>query len=243
MVRNRSQPVSNSNRVPKNWPRDVAYLAVPSYSKAVTTELLQSLNVAPSTSINPLSSTLLKSPSPIIHITPIENNAHPANGQYGLFAAQHLPPSSFITLYLGRVHTSAACDTDPASNYDLCLDRELGIGIDATHCGNEARFINDYRGIKAAGPNAEFRDVWVDVGNGKLERRIGVFVLGAGRSGRRVKGISKGEEVLVSYGKGFWGERRREEESGGGEEALVSWDTGNGNIEEVLGPPTGALEM
>ncbi|KAK5003104.1 hypothetical protein LTR60_006918, partial [Cryomyces antarcticus] len=41
--------------------------------------------------------------------------------------------------------------------------------------GNEARFINDDRGIKTAGPNAESRDVWVNVGNGKLERRIGVF--------------------------------------------------------------------
>jgi hypothetical protein len=80
--------------------------------------------------------------------------------------------------------------------------------------GNETRFINDYRGVSAAGPNAEFRDVLVDFGNGMLERRIGVFVLSGGKlkGGKRAKGIAKGGEILVSYGKGFWNERKRDEQ-------------------------------
>jgi len=116
-------------------------------------------------------------------------------------------PDSFIICYLGYVHSQE--DTDLSSDYDLSIDRELNIGIDATHMGNEARFINDYRGIGPA-PNAEFRDIWIDVGQGVLEKRIGVYVLSAGKSGKRAKGITKGAEILVSYGKGFWHERQRE---------------------------------
>lgn len=76
--------------------------------------------------------------------------------------------------------------------------------------GNEARFINDFRGI-APSANAEFRDVWVDVGKGYLEKRMALYVLTAGKSGKRAKGIGKGEEILVSYGKGFWAERNLQE--------------------------------
>ncbi|EHY54422.1 hypothetical protein HRR83_007995 [Exophiala dermatitidis] len=106
--------------------------------------------------------------------------------------------------------------TYATSNYDLSLDRDLDLAIDASKCGNEARFINDYRGIRPAGPNAEFRDCLVQVGGpgtgtGKLEKRIGVFVLSAGKNGGpRAKGIGKGEEIVVSYGKGFWNARKDE---------------------------------
>jgi len=35
-------------------------------------------------------------------------------------------------------------------------------------------------------------------------------VLSAGKRGKRSKGIAKGEEIVVSYGKGFWHHRREE---------------------------------
>ena len=115
---------------------------------------------------------------------------------------------------------SIASPTDPhaESDYDLSLDRESGLAIDAAEMGNEARFINDYRGVPAAGvgeergerrrkgPNAEFRVYWDERGGGAGERGMGVWVVGGGR------GIRKGEEILVSYGKGFWGEREAEVE-------------------------------
>jgi hypothetical protein len=141
-----------------------------------------------------------------VKITKITTPSHPANGQYGLFANQALLPDSFVLSYLGYVHDTT--DTNEASDYDLSLDREFGIGVDALSMGNEARFINDYRGIADA-PNAEFRDIYVDLGNGKVEKRMGVFVLSAGKSGKRAKGIPKGQEILVSYGKGFWTERNK----------------------------------
>lgn len=99
-------------------------------------------------------------------------------------------------------------DPHASSNYDLSLDREMGIGIDADKKGNEARFINDYRGVGER-PNAEFREIW-DVG--RKERGMGVWVLPEGRSGRGKGGVRKGEEILVSYGRGFWGARKDEEE-------------------------------
>jgi hypothetical protein len=45
-----------------------------------------------------------------------------------------------------------------------------------------------------------------------VEKRVGVFVLSAGKSGKRAKGIGRGQEILVSYGKGFWTERQSMEE-------------------------------
>jgi hypothetical protein len=139
-----------------------------------------------------------------VRITKISSTTHPANGQHGLFANQSLPPGSFILPYLGYVHDQS--DTDEASDYDLSLDRDFGVGVDASKMGNEARFINDYRGVADA-PSAEFRDIFVDIGRGKVEKRIGVFVLSAGKSGKRAKGIPKGQEILASYGKGFWAAR------------------------------------
>ena len=73
--------------------------------------------------------------------------------------------------------------------------------------------VNDYRTI-ADRPNAEFRDCFVQVKSQKRtdgvkwERRVGVFVLSAGKAGKRKGGINAGEEILVSYGKGFWESRQ-----------------------------------
>lgn len=111
------------------------------------------------------------------------------------------------------------------SDYDLSLDRDLGLAIDAAKMGNESRFINDYRGI-ADRPNAEFRDVIVKRTGGAKERGVGVIVKAAkkdkkGKVGKGKgdgAGIGKGEEVLVSYGRGFWSVRRVEADVEGEEE-------------------------
>ena len=192
-------------RVPKEWTEGTTYLRAPSYSKKLTKNKLDTLllSKADLSSKEPVLTT--RGPYANVKVTPISNASHPAHGQHGLYAAQHLAPGTFILPYLGFVHDQT--DLDEASDYDLSLDRESSIAVDASKMGNEARFINDYRGI-STGPNAEFRDVLVDVGFGIVEKRIGVFVLGAGKSGKRLRGIGRGEEILISYGKGFWAERR-----------------------------------
>lgn len=189
--------------VPKGWPSDIQYLQCPSYSKHLSKEIIAALNdKPPSKTTSPLEN----GPSINVVIRAIHSSDHPAHGQYGLFAAKNLLPDSLIIHYIGVIHGQD--DSDETSDYDLSLDRELNLGIDASNAGNEARFINDYRGISAKGPNVEFRETWVNT-NGKSERRMSVFVLTAGKSGKRADGIKKGEEILVSYGKGFWNERQQ----------------------------------
>ncbi|KAF2631811.1 hypothetical protein BU25DRAFT_333108 [Macroventuria anomochaeta] len=191
--------------MPKEWPEGTTYLRAPSYSKKLTKDKLNTLLLSKAV-LSPKEPILqTRGPYANVKIAVISNASHPAHGQHGLYATQHLPPDSFILPYLGFVHDQT--ELDETSDYDLSLDRELGIGVDASKMGNEARFMNDYRGI-STGPNAEFRDVLVDVGFGIVEKRMGVFVLSTGKSGKRAKGIGRGEEILINYGKGFWAERK-----------------------------------
>lgn len=84
--------------------------------------------------------------------------------------------------------------TNCLSDYDLSLLRLKNgesIGIDASTTGNEARFINDYRGIKLK-PNAAFIDYRTDSG----ELKMGIWAAN--------EDIKKGDELLVSYGKAWW---------------------------------------
>ena len=208
-----SQP--KEQQLPKNWPTDVPYLTDQTYSPVVTPDQRVALSrTAPdSVSYAKISSEVIKTPYPGIGIITIKDENHPAYGQRGLFASQHLEPDSLICLYLGHVHTNSLSDTDPHSDYDLSYDRETGLSIDASSSGNESRFANDYRTI-AERPNAEFRDCFIEVKSEKRkdglkwERRVAIFVLSAGKAGKRRAGIKPGEEILVSYGKGFWESRQ-----------------------------------
>ncbi len=196
-----------ASKLPKNWPQEVIFLTAPRYSKSIKSDALRAAS-SPTSSLPTFKEQ--KGPCPNVHIQPILDSRHPANGQSGLFAARNLSPDIFVCFYLGLVHGQA--ETDPSSNYDLSLDREFGIGVDAAMMGNEARSINDYRGILQC-PNAEFRDCLAEINGAVVERRIGVFVLSPGKKGgKRARGIGKGEEILVSYGKGFWAHRRKASE-------------------------------
>ena len=202
-----------STQLPKNWPTDIPYLTRSTYSPTLTPAHLTILHTrAPDTITIPPNTA--RCPSALTKVALIKTPTHPASGEKGLFATRDLKPGTFIIQYIGAIHvsaSSAATANDPhlESNYDLSLDREHGIGIDSGKMGNEARFINDYRGV-AERPNAEFREVW-DERSG--ERGMGVWVLEEGKA--RWKGVRRGQEILVSYGRGFWGARR---DADGGEE-------------------------
>jgi hypothetical protein len=207
--------LSRQSATPKNWPPDVQFLTDQTYSATVTADIRSALArpTSESESFSKITADALKSPCPIVEVRTIDDQKHPAYGQRGLFAGQHLEPDTFICLYLGHVHTNSLSDTDPHSDYDLSLDRELGLSVDAARSGNEARFANDYRGI-AERQNAEFRDCLISVksekraSGTKWERRVGIFVLSAGKAGKRKAGIKAGEEVTVTYGKGYWEGRK-----------------------------------
>ena len=202
-------------QLPKNWPKDLPYLTDQTYSSAVTQDQRVALSrTTPETvSYAKIPPEALKTPYPGIEISTIKDKDHPAYGQRGLFASQHLEPDSLVCLYLGLVHTNSLSDTDPYSDYDLSYDGETDLSIDASSSGNESRFANDYRTI-ADRPNAEFRDCFIQVKSEKRkdgikwERRVAIFVLSAGKAGKRKAEIKPGEEILVSYGKGFWESRQ-----------------------------------
>ncbi|KAK4126879.1 hypothetical protein N657DRAFT_677596 [Parathielavia appendiculata] len=211
--------------LPANWPSHVPYLTVPAYSPHLGQAHFQALRTRPADPSDPIPEIprdLRPGPCPAVRITPITDPNHPAHGQAGLFATRDLAPGELILPYLGEIHIGTAPFGDKTegydyakSDYDLWLDRDADLAVDAARIGNEARFVNDYRGVPGRDgkkANAEFRVVW-DPRTG--EKCMAVFVLPAGKRavGRaRVVGIARGEEVLVSYGRGFWQGRREAEE-------------------------------
>lgn len=201
--------------LPKNWPGGFPYLTSPAYSPSISKAQLQSLRSKPPPTeggLRQIPHELKPGPCANVKITPINDARHPANGQSGLFASRPLPPGSLILPYLGEVHP-AGSSAHSSSDYDLWLDRDGDVAVDAARVGNEARFVNDYRGVPGAvRPNAEFCEAW-DARRG--EKGMAVFVLPAGKKDKaRAVGIAKGQEILVSYGKGFWGKRMEETDGG-----------------------------
>lgn len=206
---------------PKIWPLTMPYLTQSIYSDMLTKDQRQALKTRSPNLTAEVPSTLPRGPSTLVRILRIEDASHPAYQQSGLFAARPIPPGSLIVPYYGIVHHStsshdgdgdADADADAEqgqehekSDYDLWLDREANIAIDAEKAGNEARFVNDYRGVSRR-PNAEFKECW-DTRTGELV--MGVFALLAGKACTKKSGggIRKNEEILVSYGKGFWEHR------------------------------------
>ena len=178
-----------SCRTPSQWPPSVQFITSPRYHRSVPASTRTLLTNG--TSLPPPG----RAVNPPVRIRLVTGAGHPACGQYGLFAHKKIPLRSHIIDYIGEVHCQERRDSD----YDLSLYRSqdgVSVGIDARDMGNEARFINDYRGIQDK-PNAEFveyRTAW-----GGL--RMSIWSRG--------EAIKKGDEILVSYGKSWWGSRTK----------------------------------
>ncbi|KAI1827382.1 hypothetical protein F4861DRAFT_407107 [Xylaria intraflava] len=203
--------------IPRNWPSSIPYLSQPSFAPHLTKIQREALKVRLPDITATIPSSRARGPCSLVKITPINDPSHPANGQAGLFAARHLEPGALILPYYGLVHSSLPPHSlaHDKSDYDLWLNKEANVAVDAERAGNEARFVNDYRGVGER-PNAEFRQCW-DARSG--EQCMAVFVLPAGKntSGKAgAGGIAKGTEILVSYGKGFWSKRREEQSTAEG---------------------------
>ncbi|KAF2965881.1 hypothetical protein GQX73_g7705 [Xylaria multiplex] len=199
--------------IPKNWPSSVSYLSQPSFAPHVTKAQQESLRIRSPDLTATIPSHFPRGPCPLVRIIPISDPSHPANGQAGLFSARHLEPGALIVPYYGLIHSSLPPHsfTHDKSDYDLWLNKEAGVAVDAEKAGNEARFVNDYRGVRER-PNAEFKQCW-DMRSG--QQCMAVFVLPAVKNASTkagAGGIAKGTEILVSYGKGFWSKRREEHE-------------------------------
>jgi hypothetical protein len=73
---------------------------------------------------------------------------------------------------------------------------------------SSARFVNDYRGTGAPRANALFELRSWDIPGSNPARKGIRMAIWAGPHG-----VEKGAELLVSYGGGFWAERRKEWEA------------------------------
>ena len=174
-----------SRQQPSQWPAHVQFITAPRYHPSVPENTRSFLtNGAGHTTAS--TSTV----SPLVRIRYIPDASHPARGQYGLFAVKKIRPKTHIIDYIGEVHCQERSDSD----YDLSLHRSqdgVNVGVDASKMGNEARFVNDYRGIQSR-PNAAF----VEHRTGTGELRMSIW--------SSTESIKKGDEILVSYGKSWW---------------------------------------
>lgn len=219
---------------PPHWPASIQYISTPRYAPAFPPHVRQVLENKQNLKPNSAKYQDLIYPSKLdlapaaTTIKQIDTKGHPAFGQRGLFAAKAIPPKTFIIQYIGEIHA----DERPQSDYDLSLIKlsiaipftipdstsppattsssssssrsskpeytyeYINIGIDASVMGNEARFVNDYRGTGEERPNAFFTEMKA-INDGMPHMTIW--------SGK--EGIPKGREILVSYGKGWWGAR------------------------------------
>eukprot|EP00048_Salpingoeca_helianthica_P007358 m.109474 g.109474 ORF g.109474 m.109474 type:complete len:191 (+) comp14308_c0_seq2:2147-2719(+) len=138
------------------------------------------------------------------NVKKIEEASHPARGQKGMFAAKNIVKGSFVVgmlsapshihrgahkekiEYIGQVVTDEECSA--TSDYTMRL--RPGLAIDGERMANDARYINDYRGIGERA-SVELREA--------TDRRglpaMAVYAL---------RDIRRGEEILLNYGKGFW---------------------------------------
>ncbi|KZT19398.1 hypothetical protein NEOLEDRAFT_1142187 [Neolentinus lepideus HHB14362 ss-1] len=169
---------------PSNWPLNVVFSPQQCYHSSIPAHVLSHIRG----SVHKNSKADGRSSS--VSIRTITDPSHPAVRQRGLFAAKKIPQHTHIIDYSGEVHAD-----ERESDYDLTLyrnrDGDVNVGVDASKMGNEARFINDYRGIRDK-PNAVFQERRSDSG----ELRMSVWSSSLP--------IKKGDEILVSYGKGWW---------------------------------------
>jgi hypothetical protein len=150
----------------------------------------------------------------------IVDTSHPACGQCGLFAAKKLVFGTHVCDYRGVV--TLTDHESKTSDYTLSFVEEPGVRLtlDAERFGNEARFINDFRGTGRKA-NVAFQSR-VD---GRGVSHMAVVVTAP-------DGIPKGQELLLSYGKHFWLARGLLHRSN---------DVDNGEADEDVSQLTGAL--
>lgn len=198
---------------PPHWPAQITFLTRSRLSPSI-----------PKTHLSYILSPKFTPPAPAssysnVKIKPITDLKHPAYGQNGLYATKKIKPREKILPYLGVIHARIEGEKSvhDESDYDLSLLRvsvplshggdsedsfdTIDIGIDASTHGNVARMINDYRGVEAR-PNAEFKQITQPSTYGnRSEIAVGMEIWSL------ENGVNKGDEILVSYGKGWWNAR------------------------------------
>ena len=147
------------NVKPSNWPSELKYVNSMTYNKKILPK------------------------KDIIHgvkIIKLDDN-HLLSGEYGLFASKNWQKYNIIGEYTGEVII-----IDGGKYCAYLTDKYC---VDASSCGNELRYINDYRNIKNK-PNTKLQVVYLD-----KKPKVLVVV---------IEDINKNEEILLDYGENYW---------------------------------------
>lgn len=130
-----------------------------------------------------------------VKVDDIKTINHPArnarNGSKGLFATQAFSAGDYIGSYGGEIKRAEEDGVANWNPYQLTPDPEGDYYIDGLAIGNELRYCNDPRGTDKQ-PNAQFYQSDAKVG--------GYYVCDV----YAIEDISPGDEILVSYGDGYW---------------------------------------
>ena len=160
------------------WPADVPYLEEPLWdAKRLGAQAVRDVT---------------RPRMPGVFIKRITDVSHPVCGQkqpFGLFAAKAFRVGDVVGEYCGAVVDKDECAAGGDGYMAALGDGDGSLGCDAGKMGNEARFINDYRGC--------------GLQNCRLSRTVirtlpTVMVV-------VVRPIKIGEEILANYGGGFFG--------------------------------------
>ncbi len=127
----------------------------------------------------------------------------PGKPQYAVFAKSAVLADTPVVCYKGEVVTLQEFDRLSAPQYTFDFNLEEGLYINAKEIGNEGRFVNDcfarvWHTDGNEGANARYLVCWDDTYN------VPVLFIVAGKDAFQKRGISKGEEIVVSYGETFW---------------------------------------
>lgn len=130
-----------------------------------------------------------------VRVDDIKTINHPArnarNGSKGLFATQAFAAGEYIGSYGGEIKRAEEDGVVSWNPYQLTPDPDGDYYIDGESIGNELRYCNDPRGTDQE-PNAQFYQSDVRVG--------GFYVCDI----YAIKDIRPGDEILISYGDGYW---------------------------------------
>lgn len=171
----------------ERWCADASYVMENAWDTRVPREVVRRFRPSPGACVG-------DGRSACVRPGRIRDPAHPACGEFGLFAAKRLAPGSHACDYRGRV--TLAEHESKSSAYTLAFVEEPGLSLtlDAEAVGNEGRFVNDFRGVPGARrANVRFASRVDERGN----THMGVYVLPGVT-------LAKGDELLLSYGKGYW---------------------------------------
>ncbi|KAL6079973.1 Glucose transport transcription regulator RGT1 [Balamuthia mandrillaris] len=153
--------------------------------------------------------------SDYLEIRKLADKQHPCNGQHGCFALLPYREGEVVCIYAGAVVNMDVGEYESYYNVDYSTqsapERTSRMRVDASWIGNEARFINDYRGVptsssSVSSPNVKLEKVWLGIAQPQHYRKhleeeekdhLVVVV-------QCIRDIAVGEELLLDYGMRYW---------------------------------------